>query len=124
MRYLMVHRLDETRPDAFAPSLEVVTRMGALIEEMTKAGVLLAAEGVLPSATGLKIRYAGGKRTVTDGPFTEAKEVIGGFAVLQVRSKEEAVEWTSRFAEIIGDVEVEVRQIAEESDIAPETGAA
>lgn len=124
MRYLMVHRLDETRPDAFAPSLEVVTRMGALIEEMTKAGVLLAAEGVLPSATGLKIRYAGGKRTVTDGPFTEAKEVIGGFAVLQVRSKEEAVEWTSRFAEIIGDVEVEVRQIAEEADIAPETGAA
>jgi hypothetical protein len=119
MRFLMVHKVDENQPGAFAPPPEVFAKIGALMEEMTKAGVLLAADGVLPSAFGARVRYAGGKRTVTDGPFTEAKEVIAGFALIQARSKEEAVEWSSRFAEIIGDVEVEVRQVAE----APEVGA-
>ena len=113
MRFLMVHKVDENQPDAFAPPPEVFARMGALMEEMTRAGVLLAAEGVLPSATGARVRYQGGQRTVTDGPFTEAKEVIAGFALIQARSKEEAIEWSSRFAEIVGDVEVEVRQVAD-----------
>ena len=113
MKFLMVHRLDERRPDAFSPPPEVYEKMGQLIGEMTAAGVLLAAEGVLPSSAGALVRYANGKRTVTDGPFTEAKEVIGGFALLQCRSIEEAVEWSSRFAEIVGDVEVEVRQVSE-----------
>lgn len=113
MRYLLVHRLDERKPDAFNPSPELIARMGTLMGEMNQAGVLLAAEGVLPSAKGAKVRVSRGKRTVTDGPFTEAKEVIGGFAMLQVRSIDEAIEWASRFAETIGDVEVEVRQIAE-----------
>jgi hypothetical protein len=117
MRFLMVHSLDETRPDAFSPSAEVIAGVGQLIGEMTKAGVLLAAEGVLPSSTGARVRVSGGKRTVIDGPFTEAKEVIGGFAMVQVRSKEEAIEWAGRFAEVIGDVSVEVRQIAEQPDI-------
>jgi hypothetical protein len=117
MRFLMVHRLDETNPDAYSPSPEVVAGVGQLIGEMAKAGVLLAAEGVLPSATGAQVRVSGGKRTVIDGPFTEAKEVIGGFALLQVRSRDEAIEWAGRFAEVIGDVEVEVRQVAEHSDV-------
>jgi hypothetical protein len=118
MRFLLVHRLDESKPDAYSPSAEVVAGVGRMMGEMTKAGVLLAAEGVLPSSTGALVRSSGGKRTVTDGPFTEAKEVIGGFALLQVRSKEEAVEWAGRFAEVIGDVEVEVRQVAEGPNLA------
>jgi hypothetical protein len=113
MRFLLVHRIDESRPDAYDPSPEVVAGVGRLIGEMTRAGVLLAAEGVGPSSKGAKVRSSGGRRTVVDGPFTEAKEVIGGFALLQVRSKDEAVEWAVRFAECIGDVEVEVREVAE-----------
>ena len=113
MRYLLVHRIDESKPDAYDPSPEVAAGVGRMIGEMTRAGVLLAAEGVRPSSTGAKVRTSGGKRTVIDGPFTEAKEVIGGFALLQVRSKDEAVEWAVRFAECIGDVEVEVREVAE-----------
>ena len=112
MRFLMVHRLDETKPDAFSPPPEVYAAMRKLMEEMTKAGVLLAADGVLPSSKGALVSFAGGKRKVVDGPFTEAKEVIGGYAILQVRSIDEAIEWASRFAEVIGDVEMEVRQIA------------
>jgi hypothetical protein len=119
MRFLMVHRLDERRPGAFAPSPEVIAGVGQLMEEMTRGGVLLAAEGVLPSSKGALVRFEGGKRTVTDGPFTEAKEVIGGFALIQARSKEEAIEWASRLGDVIGDAEVEVRQVAETSDVAP-----
>jgi hypothetical protein len=118
MRFLLVHRLDESKPDSFSPSAEVVAGVERMMGEMTKAGVLLAAEGVLPSSAGALVRTSGGSRTVTDGPFTEAKEVIGGFVVLQVRSKEEAVEWAGRFAEVIGDVEVEVRQVAEGPNLA------
>jgi hypothetical protein len=113
VRFLIVHRVDESQPDAYDPSPEVVAGVGRMIGEMTKAGVLLAAEGVLPSSTGARVRSSGGKRTVIDGPFTEAKEVIGGFALLQVRSREEAIEWAARFAEVIGEVEVEVREVAE-----------
>jgi hypothetical protein len=115
MRYLMVHRIDETKPDAYTPTPELIAGMGALMGEMTKAGVLLAAEGVEHSSRGAKIRVSQGKRTVTDGPFTEAKEVIGGFALVQVRSLDEAVEWASRFADLVGDVEVEVRKVSEYS---------
>ena len=113
MRFLMVHRVDETKPDAYDPGPEVYAGVARLTGEMTRAGVLLAAEGVLPSSTGAQVKSSGGKRTVIDGPFAEAKEVIGGFALLQVRSREEAIEWAGRFAEVLGDVEVEVRQVAE-----------
>jgi hypothetical protein len=114
MRFLLVHRLDETRPDAYDPGPEVYAGLGRLMGEMTRAGVLLAAEGVLPSSTGAKVRASGGRRTVTDGPFAEAKEVIGGFALIQVRSRDEAIEWAGRFADVIGDVEVEIRQVSEQ----------
>jgi hypothetical protein len=124
MRFLMMHRLDENAPGAFTPSPELVAEMGKLMEEMTKAGVLLAAEGVLPSSTGARVRHSGGKRTVTDGPFTEAKEVIAGFALIQARSKDEAIAWASRFADVVGDVEVEVRQVAEMPDAGPGAGPA
>ena len=112
MRYLMVHRIDERQPDAYSPSPEVMAGMGKLIGEMTQAGVLLAAEGVSHSSKGARVRFSKGQRTVTDGPFTEAKEVIGGFAMVQVRSKDEAIEWATRFAEVVGDIEVEIREVA------------
>ena len=113
MRFLLVNHIDEKQPGAFQPAPEVFVEMGRLMEEMTKAGVLLAAEGVLPSAAGTRVRYQGDRRTVTDGPFTEAKEVIAGFAVLEVPSREVAVEWADRFAAVIGDCAVEIREIAE-----------
>jgi hypothetical protein len=113
MRYLMVHRIDESQPDAYVPSPELMAGMGALMGEMTKAGVLLAAEGVTHSSRGARLRVANGKKTVTDGPFTEAKEVIGGFALLQVRSLDEAKEWAGRFADVVGDAEIEIREVSE-----------
>jgi hypothetical protein len=87
--------------------------MGKFFEEMTKAGVLLAADGLLPSSKGFRIKSSGGKLTVTDGPFVETKELIAGYAVVQAKSKEEAIELAKRFWEIHGDGEGEVRQIAE-----------
>ena len=116
MRFLMVHRIDESKPDAYSPSPAIIAGMGRLMEEMIKAGVLLAADGAQHSAKGAKVRNAGGRRTVIDGPFSEAKEVIGGFALIEVRSKYEAIEWASRFAEVVGDVEVEIRQLADQPD--------
>jgi hypothetical protein len=87
--------------------------MGRLIEEGTKAGWLASTEGCLPSALGARVRRAEGKLTVTDGPFTEAKELVGGFAILNANSKAEAIELTRRFLSIAGDGECELRQIYE-----------
>jgi hypothetical protein len=122
MRFLLVHRLDESKPDAYSPSPEVVAGVGRMMGEMTKAGVLLAAEGVLPSSTGALVRASGGRRTVTDGPFTEAKELVAGYLLIQVQSKEEAIEWASRcpveYAVPPGmEAIVEVRQVAEMADL-------
>ena len=92
MRFLAIYRSTET---GVPPSAENMAAMGKLIEEMAKAGVLLATEGCQPSSKGARVRISGGNFTVTDGPFTETKEVIGGFALFQVKSKEEAIEWAS-----------------------------
>src|SRR5215469_4875110 len=110
MRFLAVYRTAET---GVPPSPENMAAMGKLIEEMAKAGVLLATEGCLPSSQGARVRICEGKFTVTDGPFTETKEVVGGFALFQVKSKEEAIEWTKRFLKVAGDGESEIRQIYE-----------
>ena len=93
--------------------------MGKLIEESMKSGVLLATEGCLPSAKGARIRLSGGKFTVTDGPFTESKELVAGFALIQARSKEEAIEYTKTFLKVAGDGETEIRQIFDAADLAP-----
>jgi hypothetical protein len=85
--------------------------MGKLIEEMAKAGVLLATDGLQPSSKGARVRISGGKFTVTDGPFTEAKELIAGYAIVQVKSKEEAIEWAKRFLKVMGEGESEIRQM-------------
>jgi hypothetical protein len=117
MRFLTVYKARET---GVPPTTEEMAKMGQLIEEMTKAGVLLAAEGCLPSSKGARVRLSNGKLTVTDGPFTESKEVIGGFALIQAKSKEDAIELTKRFLRVAGDGESEIRQIAEADDFGPE----
>jgi hypothetical protein len=105
--------------DDWMPSPEAVAAMTKYNETLTKAGVLLALDGLHPSSTGVRVSFPGGKATVTDGPFAEAKEVIGGYWLIDVKSKDEAVEWAKRCP--AGDREViEVRQIFETEDFPPE----
>jgi hypothetical protein len=113
MRFLCI---DQSAQPEGPPTIDEITRMGALIEEMTKAGVLLATEGCQPSARGARVRLASGKVTVTDGPFTESKEIIGGFAIIQAKSKAEAVEWTTKFLHVAGDGQSEIRPLYDETD--------
>lgn len=110
MRFLSIYKTPERNAP---PSQEEMDRMGRLIEESMKRGELIATEGCLPSALGARIRLANGKVTVTDGPFTEAKEVVGGFAILNAASKEEAVEMVRRFLAFTGEGECELRQLYE-----------
>ena len=116
MRFLSIFKSAERNEP---PSLEHMANMEKLIEESTKAGVLIATEGCLPTALGARVRRTGGKVTVTDGPFTEAKEVVGGFALLEANSKEHAIELARQFLEVAGDGECEIRQIYTASDSAP-----
>jgi hypothetical protein len=118
MRYLVIHKSNEDNEAGIPPSKELIEEMGKLMEETAQAGVLLAAEGVHASSKGARISFSGGKRSVTDGPFAEARELIAGFALIQVNSKDEAIEWATRFANVIGDVEIEIRQVVEMSDFA------
>lgn len=110
MRYLSLFKNVERNTP---PSQEEITRMGKLIEEGFKAGWLVATEGCLPSALGARVRSSNGKITVTDGPFTEAKEVVGGFAIIRANSKEEVIQLTKDFLAVVGDGECELRQICE-----------
>jgi hypothetical protein len=111
MRYLCLYKSD--KPEDTPPSQQEMAQMGQLIEEMSKAGVLLATEGCQPSAKGARLRLSKGKITVKDGPFTESKELVGGFAIIQVQSKEEAITWTERFLACAGDGESEIRLLHE-----------
>ncbi len=114
MRFLSIIRVNENTGQV--PSEKLMTDMGKLMEEMTKSGVLVDTGGLRPTSEGVRIRNRHGKFSVTDGPFTETKEVLGGYAMLKVASKEEAIEHTRRFLEIHGtewDIECEVRQIEE-----------
>jgi hypothetical protein len=110
MRYLGYTLGDDSVPMP-PPSPEMMQEMGKFVEEATKTGVLLATGGLGPSAEGTKVRYSNGEFTVTDGPFTEAKELIGGWALMEVRDKEEAIEWTKRFLTVVGGGESTVRQV-------------
>ncbi|MEV3857938.1 YciI family protein [Streptomyces sp. NPDC050095] len=115
-RYLTMVRIDEKNAPAEGPSEELMQRMGALIEEMTKAGVLLDTAGLTPTAQGKRVHYEKGEITVTDGPFTESKEVIGGYAIIQAKDEAEVLEWTKRFLRVHEEhwtVTSEVREIME-----------
>ena len=115
-RFLSMIRIDENQAQANLPDPELDARMGALFEEITKAGVMLDTAGLTPTADGTRITLSDGELTYTDGPFTESKEVIGGYAVLQAKDKAEALEWTKRFLQCHPErwsLTCELRQIAE-----------
>ncbi len=120
MRYMLMHYTDTYYTKDNPPPAEFNERMGAMLEQMNKAGILLAGEGLQHPDTGTKITLNNGKISESDGPYAEAKEVIGGFVMLDLRSQDEAVEWARRFLECFSDmatnVDVEIRRITEYSD--------
>jgi hypothetical protein len=116
---MVIVKADKDSEAGVIPNKELFTEMGKFNEELVKAGVMLAAEGLQSSAKGKRLRFSGPKRTVIDGPFTETKELIAGFWLWQVRSMEEAVEWLKR-APFDGGTEVEIRQVFEAEDFGAE----
>ncbi len=122
MRFLVMHKLDQHDPALWSPDPRLIAEMGAFIGEALESGVLLATDGVLPpDRDGAMLKFSAGEATVTDGPFAEAKEVIAGYAVISVASRDEAIAFATRFGKIIGeDIEVEVRRVAEFSDFDPD----
>ena len=119
MRFMMQVRADKRTEAGVLPSKELVAAMGKFNETMAKAGVMLAGDGLQPSSKGARVTFSGAKRTVTEGPFPEAKELIAGFWMIQVKSKQEAIEWAKRVPFADGEV-VELRQVFEASDFPPE----
>ena len=114
MRFMMIVKGDERSEAGVLPTEQELAEMAQYNEKLVKAGVMLAGEGLQASSKGAKVRFAGGKPSVIDGPFTEAKELIAGFWLIQVKSKEEAVEWAKRIP--FKDGEVELRQVFELED--------
>jgi hypothetical protein len=110
MRFLCIYK--PGRPEQ-PPTQEEMARMGKLIEEAMKAGWLITTEGCLPTSLGARVRLSEGKFTITDGPFAETKEVVGGFAIIRANSKQEAIELTKNFLEVAGGGESEIRQLYE-----------
>ena len=121
MRFMGLLKADKESEAGVPPSKELMERMGTFMEEITKAGVLLATDGLQPSSKGARVRLSGGKVTVTDGPFTESKELIASYALFEVRSMAEAIEWTTRFLKVLGQGECEIRPLFEASDFPPES---
>src|SRR6202171_5956517 len=122
MRFMvMVKATAETEKEGALPDPQLLIEMGKYNEELIKAGVLLALDGLHPSSKGARVRFSGKSRTVIDGPFTEAKELIAGYSILQVKSLQEAIEWVKRGPNCspTGEGEVEIRQLFEMEDFAP-----
>jgi hypothetical protein len=119
MRCMVIVKADKNSEAGVMPSREILTAMGKFNEELVKAGVMLAGEGLHPTSKGKRVRFQGGKHTITDGPFTESKELIAGFWLWQVRSMEEAVEWLKR-SPFDGGTEIEIRQVFETEDFGAE----
>ncbi|MBA2430163.1 MAG: YciI family protein [Thermoleophilaceae bacterium] len=121
MRFMVMVKGNEDTEAGVMPSEELLAAMGRYNEELVKAGVLLAGEGLHPTSKGARVRFSGSERTVIDGPFTEAKELIAGFWLIQVKSREEAIEWVKRIPNPTGDEsEVELRQVFEMDDFGDE----
>jgi hypothetical protein len=118
MRFMILVKASKDSEAGVLPSKELVAAMGTFNEEMSKAGVMLAGEGLHASSKGARIQFSGARRTVTDGPFAATKELLAGFWLIRVNSKAEAIEWASRAPFMDG--EVEVRQVFEASDFPPE----
>jgi hypothetical protein len=121
MRVMVLVKASKDSEAGMMPKQKLLTEMGKFNEELVKAGVLLAADGLQPTSKGKRVRFSGEKRTVIDGPFTETKELIAGYWLWQVRSMEEAVEWVKRCPNPHeGESEIEIRQVFEVEDFGPE----
>jgi hypothetical protein len=117
MRFMVIVKASKTSEAGVMPDEKILTEMGKFNEELVKAGVMLAGDGLQPSSKGARIRFSGGKRSVVDGPFPETKELIAGYWIIQVKSKEEAIEWMKRCPQPHAeDCEIELRQIFEPAD--------
>jgi hypothetical protein len=114
MRFMVIVKADQDSEAGVLPSTQLLADMGKYNEELVKAGVMLAGEGLQPSSKGARVRFSGKKRTVIDGPFAETKELVAGFWLWQVRSRDEAIEWLKRAP--FQEGEVEIRQVFEEDD--------
>ena len=120
MRFMILVKANKDSEAGVLPDEKALTAMGKFNEELAKAGVMLAGEGLQASSKGWRIKYSGGKRTVIDGPFTETKELVAGYTLIQVKSREEALEWARRFPNpALTDGEIEVRQVYELDDFGP-----
>ena len=121
MRFMLMVKATDDSEAGIMPSEEMLREMGAYNEELVKAGVMLAGEGLHPSSKGARVRFSGKERTVMDGPFAETKELVAGFWLIQVSSKEEAVEWVKRCPNPMpGESEIEIRQVFEADDFGDE----
>lgn len=119
MRFMVIVKANKDSEAGKMPTEEMLTKMGQFNEELAKAGVMLAGEGLHPTSKGVRVKFSDGKTTVTDGPFAETKELIAGFWLWQVKSKEEAIEWLKR-APFDNNEEVEIRQVFEAADFGAE----
>jgi hypothetical protein len=121
MRFMIIVKADKNSEAGVLPDEKLLTEMGNFNEELVKAGVMLAGEGLQPSSKGARVKFSGSTRTVTDGPFAETKELIAGFWLWQVKSKEEAIEWIKRCPNPMpGESEIEIRQVFEAEDFGAE----
>ena len=118
MRFMVLVKANKDSEAGVLPDQEILARMGRFNEELVKAGVMLAGEGLHDSSKGVRVRFSGGKKTVIDGPFAETKELVAGFWLWQVKSKEEAIEWLKRAP--FEDTEVEIRPVFEAEDFGAE----
>ncbi|XXT16739.1 YciI family protein [Sorangium sp. So ce429] len=120
MRFMILIKATKDSEAGVIPSEQLLTEMGKFNEELVKAGVLVAGDGLHPSAKGARVRFSGDKRTVIDGPFAETKELIAGFWIWEVKSKEEAIEWVKRCPNpMLEDSEIEIRQVFTADDFGP-----
>ena len=121
MRFMVLVKADKNTEAGVMPSQKLLADMGTYNEELAKAGVLLAGEGLHPSSKGARVRFSGAKRTVVDGPFKDSKDLVCGFWMFQVKSKEEAIEWVKRCPNPVeGETEIEIRQVFEADDFGAE----
>ncbi len=117
MRFMVIVQATKDSEAGVLPSEELLTAMGKYNEELAKAGIMLAGDGLQPSSKGARVRFSGNKRTVVDGPFAETKELVAGFWIWKVKSKEEAIEWVKRCPNPMpGDSDIEIRQLFEAED--------
>ena len=121
MRFMVIVKASEDSEAGKMPSQKLLAEMGTFNEELVKAGVMLAGEGLHPSSKGARVRFLGTKRTVIDGPFTESKELVAGFWIWKVKSKQEAIEWVKRCPNPMeGESEIEIRHVFEDEDFGAE----